>query len=263
MFSKYRKEIFVVIILLATIVLFHTIPIASAQSIEILSHSGFVDAIGYYHIAGEIQNIGSNNLQFVEITATFYNESHVVIGTSFTYTSLEVVLQGRKSPFEIILVYPDQAAKVDHYSLTVSSYSLHSGSKPLNLQILSNSSYIDVINYHHIVGEIKNLGSTATTFVEISATYYNSTGHVIATAFTYANPDTINAEATSPFEIILVNTERTSLVSKYDLTAESIQFAIIPEFSSWLILLILLPTLTGLLLVFRKRLPEYRETIGL
>ena len=233
-------EIFFIIILVTIIALPQTLTMVFAQSVEILSHSGFIDATGYYHVVGEVQNIGSGNLQFVMITATFYNKSHVVVGTSFTYTTLDVLLQGRKSPFEILLVYSTQAAKVDHYGLAVSSYSTYSGSKPVNLQILSNSSYVDVINYHHIVGEIKNIGVTSTTFVKVIATYYNSTGQVIATAFTYANPDTINAGNTSPFDVLLVHTQRTPLILKYVLTAESTQFAIVPEFPSWFILSILL-----------------------
>ena len=100
----------------------------SAQSVEIVSHSGFVDTLGYYRVFGEVQNIGSGNLTDVGITATFYNASHEEVSTAFAYTMLEVLLEGQKSPFALVLVSIPQSAKVDYYTLEVTDYSASSGS---------------------------------------------------------------------------------------------------------------------------------------
>ena len=65
------------------------------------------------------KNIGDAPASFVKITGTFYNSAGVVVATSFTYTALSVLLPGRKSPFEVLLVDTTQAAKVHNYSLGV------------------------------------------------------------------------------------------------------------------------------------------------
>lgn len=252
MVQRYLMKSVCIVVLVITLVFPLTISMVFAQDVEIVSHSGFVDTIGYYRVVGEVENIGSSSLEDIEITATFYNESHVEVTTVSTHTALLVLLPGRKSPFGLVLVDIDQSAKVDHYSLTVSDYSIFSGSRPLNLQIVSNSSSI-ILDYYVIEGEIKNTGDTTTTFVTVFATFYNSTGHVVAIAGDYANPHTIDAGNTSQFEIVQDWSQRNPLISEYTLTAESEEYAIVPEFPFLLIPLMAMPMVAIAALFLRKK----------
>jgi len=227
-----KKVVFGLMLILVFSVLTLTLGIETVYAspqIDILTHSGWLDSIGCYHVSGEVENIGDSPANFVKITATFYDSTDTVVATSFSYTMLEVLLPGRKSPFDILLTDTGQAAKVHHYSLSVTSSP--ADSIPLGLEILSNSSYVDDVGCMHVVGEIKNVEAETTTYVMVVATFYNSTGHVVAAAFAYSDPSDIDSGQTAPFEILLTDTDRVSLVASYALTAQSDQYALIPEFS--------------------------------
>jgi hypothetical protein len=131
------------------------------------------------------------------------------------------------------------------------------------LEILSNSSYVDAIGDMHVVGNIKNVGSQDSTFTQVIATFYNSTGSVVATAFTYSSPDTVSPNQTAPFEVLLTYTNRVPLVASYALTAESAEYAFVPEFPTPFVALSLLAALLLIVLTYRKTRyydVHYRDT---
>lgn len=233
-----RKIVCVItsIIFLTSLLTFNTQLVHAATNVSILSHTGYLDSLGYYHVIGEVQNTGDQAVNFVKITATFYDSNDVVVATEFTYTMVDVILPNRKSPFDIILADAVQSAKVDHYSLTV-TFSAASP-KPLGLEILSHSSYIDSIGWMHVVGEIKNIGTETANYVKVIATFYDEAGKVVAAEFTFSDPSDIEPGQKAPFEILLSD-ERASYAASYELTAESTQYAIVPEFHSVIALLLL------------------------
>jgi hypothetical protein len=217
--------------------------VGAAAGVQILSHTGYLDSLGYYHVVGEVLNSGDQPLSHVKVTATFYNSSGIVVGTSYTTTTLSILLAGRKSPFDILLFDTAVSPKVHHYSLA--------SARVQALRILSNSSYVDAIGYRHVVGEIKNIGTVNTTYVKVIATFYNTTGGVIASSFIYSDPDDLNANQTAPFDVF-IDKYRTPLADHYALTADSIEFAVIPEFPSSVSILLLLLSLSAMLLGFRR-----------
>jgi len=233
---------------------FNIQPAYAAAQVNIVTHSGWLDSIGYYHVSGEVENVGDGAASFVKITATFYDSSDTVVATSFTYAYLSVLLPGRKSPFEVLLIDTTQAAKVHHYSLSV-TFSATSPI-PIGLEILSSSSYVDIVGYMHVVGEIKNIATGDATYVKVIATFYNTTGHVVATAFTYSDPSALSPSQKAPFEILLIYNNRVPLVASYALTAESNQYAMVPEFPTWsltlLIFIVLAPTIATCKRLLRK-----------
>lgn len=189
----------------------------STPAIGILSHSSFLDSIGYYHVVGEVKNNSSNNRSFVKLTATFYNSANTVVATDFTYTGVDILLPNQKSPFEII--GPDQpiSAQVDHYSVTVSDSNI-TGEEPYrSFTILSQSTNIDGLGYYHVVGEVKNTGSQTVTYVKVVGTFYDSSWKVVAAEFTYTDPSTLVAGQTAPFDVFILSTTLSGKVSSYEL----------------------------------------------
>jgi hypothetical protein len=211
----------------ALAVILNRTQVQASGLVDILTHSGWLDSIGYYHVSGEVQNSGSEAVHYVEVVATFYNSSNVVVATDFTFSDVDVILPGRKSPFDVLLTDSTQAAKVDHYSLAA-MYST-TNAIPKALEILSYSSYTDTYGYMHVVGEIRNNGAANATFVEVIATFYGLTGKVVATDFTFADPHDLQPNQVAPFEVLLIYDERVPLVSTYMLTAQSNEYAIIHE----------------------------------
>ena len=55
----------------------------------------------YYDLVGEIKNIGSEEVSFVKIIATFYDKDDIVIGTDFTYTDPSDLSVGEKAPYDL------------------------------------------------------------------------------------------------------------------------------------------------------------------
>lgn len=227
----------------------YTFPVKANGEVNILSHTGYLDSLGYYHVVGEVENVGDFALHYVKITATFYDTADIVVATDFTFSELDVLLAERKAPFDLFLFDTTQSMKVDHYSLTV-TYSITSP-KPIGLEILSHSSYIDGVGYMHIVGEIENIGTVRATYVKIVATCYDETGKVVDADFTFSDPMDIDPAQKAPFEI-LVGNERTPFVSSYELTAESSQYALIPELSLLTILSLFMIVTLLAVIVFRK-----------
>lgn len=165
---------------------------------EILSSSGYKSDLGYYTVVGEIQNNLQSNINYVKIIGTFYDSQNTVIDTDFTYVDIDILKPGQKSPFEISC-YPEKISP-QRYKLSL-DYSKTSKEPFRGLEVLSQSSKIDDLGYHKIVGEVKNNGDRKASFVKVVVTYYDSSGKVIGKSFSYTNPEDIINGNTAPFEI--------------------------------------------------------------
>jgi len=224
-------------------------PVKADAQVEILSHSSYIGSLDFYNVVGEVQNTGDQAVKYVRISATFYDSSDTVVDTALTFSTLSTILPGRKSPFTITLWESSQASKVDHYSLSVSFSTTVSVQE--SLQIVSHSSYIGSFGWLNIVGEIENLATGGTTYVKVIATCYDESGTVINEGLTFTNPSEIEAGQKAPFDITIYD-DNLELVTSYELTVESSEFAMIPEFSSYLILLLIFP-FSGFVILFYKR----------
>ncbi len=167
--------------------------------VVVLSDRSYTDDIEYTHVVGEVRNNTNTPVEFVEITATFYSKAGKVIATEYTYSALDIVPSGGKSPFEILEELPAAAAR---YKLNV-DWDEADAAAPPGLKILSRSRYVDDIDLLHIVGEVKNTSSRRLEFVEVVATFYDGRGRVVATDFTYTSPENLRAGQTAPFEFVL------------------------------------------------------------
>jgi hypothetical protein len=56
--------------------------------------------VGWFHIVGEVQNNSDTPVAFVKVVATLYDDAGQVVGTDFTYTEIDLIPPGGKSPFE-------------------------------------------------------------------------------------------------------------------------------------------------------------------
>jgi hypothetical protein len=168
-------------------------PTPSKPPLEILSHQSYTDA-GWFHIVGEARNNTNGPMQFVKIVATLYDKDNKVVGTTFTYTDLDVIPAGGKSPFEL---GTDKWTGTTQYKVQVEGRA--GGSSRQDLVISSHKSYKDG-DWLHVQGEVKNTGTTPATFVKVIITLYDANGNVAGKLFTYTTLDTIPAGGTSPFD---------------------------------------------------------------
>lgn len=76
----------------------------------VLSHSTKKDKIfkdTIYDIVGEIKNTSDEEVTFVKIIATFYDDNGIVIGTDFTYTDPSDIRPGRTAPYTLSIGFGD------------------------------------------------------------------------------------------------------------------------------------------------------------
>lgn len=72
-----------------------------SNHLEITSHKSFVDTLGYFHVTGEVANNGDAPATFVKIVATLYDDKGNITGAAFTYTTLDSIPPGGRSPFDL------------------------------------------------------------------------------------------------------------------------------------------------------------------
>lgn len=238
---------------------------ALSQATILPNHTGYLELTTIpitYHVVGEINNTGSVSLELLRVTATFYGQSNSLIGSNSSYAFLEVLLPAEKTPFEVVWV-GQSAYQIYSYSLAL-EYSEYTGpEKPFALQVLANSTYVDQAGFVKLNGTIKNVETSNATYVKAVATFYQADGKVVGIAHGYAMPSTIMPNSTAPFDLEL---ERKGVAfSSFNITAESEEYTILPEFLSPILIILTIVTLTAIFAParFRYNLNGTRNTKNL
>lgn len=226
---------------------------AIGQAAILPNHTGYLDLTTIpitYHVVGEVNNTNTVSLKWLRVTATFYDQNNSLIGSNSSYAFLDVLLPARKTPFEVVWV-GDGAKQIYNYSLT-SEFSEYTGEKPLALEILENATYVDEAGFLKVNGTVRNIGESNATGVKVVATFYNDQGKVVGVTFGYTMPLTIMPSHTEHFDLEL-RPEGVNF-SYYSLTAESTEYALVPELSLWHIhILLIILTLTVLTVHFKTK----------
>lgn len=77
-----------------------------SDPVYVVSHSTLKDkriSGPIYKLVGEIKNKGDVEVRFVKITATFYDNDGIVIGTDHTYARPHDILPGQTAPYEFTI----------------------------------------------------------------------------------------------------------------------------------------------------------------
>ena len=248
------------IVLVATIILAVTCfvnvycpLVQAAADVQIVSHSSFYNSLDYLYVVGEVENTGDIATEFTKVTATFYGASDQVIGTRTGYATIDVLLPGRKSPFAIILEPEEGAMDVNRYELNV-EYWEYDETKEEGLEILSSEQSIDVLDYLHVTGEIKNTGTATAQDVTVIATFYDSTGTVVGRNWEWASDSDLGAGETGTFDVELIHQEQIPKVASYSLTAEAENYALIPEFPTLTTMFAVVAIATVAVVVYKNKL---------
>jgi hypothetical protein len=83
---------------------------SSSDSLSVLSHRISTDQISdrlTMDIDGEIENNGTEPLDFVKVTATFYDATNSILGSDFAYTEPTTLEPGQTAPFKITAGFGD------------------------------------------------------------------------------------------------------------------------------------------------------------
>ena len=214
-------------------------PVYAAANVILSSHTGYMHWGGSYMVVGEVQNVGDTAAKDVYVSITYYDAGNAVIDSIDVDVLLDVVLSGRKAPFKHVLGAED-SARVDHYAIEVHFTEYPTG-KPQGLEILWHNSTVPPVppgvpKWLIISGEIKNVGSETATVVFVTSTHYDALGKVIGVSLVGASPPTLQPNQVATFQILEEITYREALYHTYELSAESPEYALIPEFPALIVL---------------------------
>lgn len=85
---------------------------------------------------------------------------------------------------------------------------------------MNDSTHVDEASYYHVVGEAKNTGDVWSEFVRIAATFKDQNGAVVDTSFTYTLLDRLPAGVTSGFDVVELDTAKSTMIRSYTLAIE-------------------------------------------
>ena len=167
-------------------------------ALQIMGVTSYLDENGYYNLVGEVLNSGGDNMENVEIIATYFDASSKVIGTADTNTELYTIAKNVVAPFNII---PD-SNKIQPATYKLVVQGDMTGDRPFSgLTVQNDSTSIDDTGCYDITGQVKNAATKPAEEVKIIATYYNAAKNVIGTSFVYAKDAEIAAGHISTFDL--------------------------------------------------------------
>jgi hypothetical protein len=206
------------------------------ENVEILSYSWYMNPYdsSYLIVVGEAQNTGPNVINYITVAGTFYAPDGTVFMSNFNNAFITQILPQQKTPFYIAFSPANIVAgtnwtsqDVTNYTITVAYASPTDTRQYQDLTVLSDSAGNDADGYYCVTGTVKNTGSQASNRTWVVATFYNSTGGVVAVGYSsYLTPSSIPAGGTAAFtiyptdyEAVVANIASYSLVIQTELTA--------------------------------------------
>lgn len=162
--------------------------------------SYYTNSIDYLVIIGEVQNNTSDYLEFVRVAANLFNGSGILVGTDFTYTTLDVLAPGDKTCFTLLLEEPANWSYVEFEAPT---YWTDADPLPAMTIIRGLEGYDSGFDWYRIIGQIRNDSANNLEFVKAVATAYDGSGRVVDCDFTYVNADVLAPGAASSFDLVM------------------------------------------------------------
>lgn len=169
------------------------------QGLLILSHSTYVDIYGYFHLVGEVQNIGESNTEQNTILVSFFDENGVVYATGSGPCYRQIIAPDEKSPFEIVFL---RAPQSDNYRLTADWQTTDMEQRE-DVTFRDVMSSTDADSRYVVTGEIVNEGSDPIDHAMIICTCYDASGKVVAVGLSFADASPIQAASSSSFTLVL------------------------------------------------------------
>jgi hypothetical protein len=204
------------------------------NGVLILGHSEDGSDFGSLYIVGEVKNNLSSMVNYVQIVGTFYDAGGTIIDSDFTYTDLDYLRPGEKSPFRLIISDEAVASRIENYTLSVNWEPVNADpaavAEATVLMIEEGEQREAEFGGYEVIGQITNGGTSSTEYVKVTATFYDENGRVIDTDYTYTDPSDLAAGQSAPFEIRTSDEEIAEDIESVKLATQSTDyFGVDPE----------------------------------
>jgi hypothetical protein len=180
------------------------------DNIQVLSYNWYINPASpdLVTVVGEVQNVGPNIIDNVGVVATFYASDGTPIAGDSARSLTTQILPQQKAPFYIIIPTYDSNTgmswdlqSVDYLTVLVNRAEPTESSQYQGLEISSHESSTDEYGNYMVTGVVKNTGTQSTSQATVVATFYNSTGSVVAVGISYLTPSSIAPGSTASFTI--------------------------------------------------------------
>lgn len=169
-----------------------------------------------YQVVGEVKNVGDGSAEYVKCVVTWYSDSGEMLGTDYSYTYLDVIAAGERSPFKVMSSDNDMNVGEVRLQLQWDDTSVDPGREVVVTQ--RRGEYDSGLGYYNVTGEVENQSANTVEYVMIIGTFYDSSGNVVNSGFTYSDLDTISPGNTAPFTLSV--SENASKVEDYRLIVQ-------------------------------------------
>jgi hypothetical protein len=209
-------------------------PSPPPNGVLLLSHSEAGSDFGSLYIVGEVKNNLSSMVNYVQIVGTFYDAGGTIIDSDYTYTDLDYLRPGEKSPFRLIISDEAVASRIENYTLSVNWEPVNADpaavAEATVLTIEEGEQREAEFGGYEVVGQVTNGGTRNTEYVKVTATFYDENGRVIDTDYTYTDPSDLAAGQSAPFEIRTSDEEIAEDIESVKLATQSTDyFGLDPE----------------------------------
>jgi hypothetical protein len=190
-------------------------------NVKIVSYSYYIDMSGYLDVVGEVQNVGSNTLTNLIVTGSAYSPDGTDQGDSYAPVGIEQIAvtylaPQQKAPFYMTFYTPNNsqtgswyAADISKVDLAVAMANATANYQYPDLKVTSDSHSIGTTttgNYpdkgaYWVYANVENTGSRTAENVTLLATFYNSTGNVVAVGSSITPVSSILPSSTSSFKL--------------------------------------------------------------
>jgi len=170
-----------------------------AAGVEVIELNWYQDEEGYLTFLGLIKNNGNEDLVFLELAFILKDEDGAVVASDYTYSSLNVFPAGEISPFVMYFYEPPVDPWVS-YEILIEGDVNEFFDYYDEFEVISADLREGTFGYD-IVGEVKNIGSSRTDFVNIYAVLYDSENQLIAVDFSFVDEDVLSAGETATFTL--------------------------------------------------------------
>ena len=175
-------------------------PEIEKKGLLILSHTTYMDKYGYFHVIGEVENLGERGTEQNRVRADFFDDQGTIYSTGTGECFRELIGPGGKSPFEIVL---SEAPETLTYKLTALSQpteNLPTGG--FSFTEISPESGVD--SEYVVKGMIHNDKNQDIETALILGTFYDDYGNVTAVGFTFPDTVPIQPGGSSEFTMTVV-----------------------------------------------------------
>lgn len=212
--------------ILSLVFLLSLLPAAFAE-VTIQNDQKYIGDDGSLHIVGEIVNGLEAPLNQVTIHATLLDENQRIIAEEETSSLVNTIMPGMKGPFDLILT-DGKTSSTKSYLLEIDYEISHP--KGQVIEITESELSRDSLGNLMIKGMVANQGEITANTVAVIATLYDSDGNVAAVSRVHPEPDYLKTKDNAFFLITVPDKIQTMGIDKYELIAESEEFAAVPEF---------------------------------